>query len=153
MPIMTFTMGQSRRSPEKIKERSQKSKEKAREKNKWNKNSAHTFASSSGSAPVESPRRWRWRQKAPEPGPAAVAAKPGVFQLVLEDHCAPPDASADCQRHGTGCHAISGEQWPAREIHFGDFSEEDADDLQELTQDNKWYDVSRPPVAQPQDGM
>ena len=89
-------------------------------------------------------------QKAPEPGPAAVAAKPGVVQLVLEDHFAPPDASADCQCHGTGCHAISGVQWPAR---FGDFSDDDVDDLEETTQDKKWYDVSHPSVAQPQDGM
>ena len=153
MPLMTFTKGESRRSQERTKARKQKHKQKAREKNKGNKRSAHTVASSSGSAPVESQRRWHWRQKAPEPGPAAVAAKPGVFQLVLEDHCAPPDASADCQRHDTGCHAISGEQWPAREIHFGDFSEEDVDDLQEMTQDKKWYDVSHPSVAQPQDGM
>ena len=153
MPLMTFTKGKSRRSQERTTARQKKHQQKAREKKKGNKRSAHTVASSSGSAPVESPRRWRWRQKAPEPGPAAVAAKPGVFQLVLEDHFAPPDASADCQCHGTGCHAISGEQRPAREIYFGDFSEEDADDWQELTQDNKWYDVSHPPVAQPQDGM
>ena len=149
MPIMSFTRGQSRRSPERMAARSQKSKQKARE-NKWNKSSAHNFARSSGSAPVESQRGWHWTPKAPEPGPAAVAAKPGVFQLVLEDHCAPPDASADCQRHGTGCHAISGVQWPAR---FGDFSDDDVDDLEEMTLDKKWYDVSHPSVAQPQDGM
>ena len=108
MPIMTFTMGQSRRSPERMKARSEKSKEKAREKRKWNRSSANTFASSSGSAPVESQRGWHWTPKAPEPGPAAVAAKLGVYPLALEHHCAPPDAS------DTDCHAISGEQLLAK---------------------------------------
>ena len=152
MPLMTFTKGESRRSQERTKARSQKHKQKAREKNKGNKRSAHTVASSSGSAPVESPRRWRWRQKAPEPGPAAVAAKPGVFQLVLEDHCAPPDASAVCQRHDTDCHAISGEQLLAQTIYFGEFAEDFADTLQEELAQETWHDVSQGSVAQHQDG-
>ena len=147
MPIMTFTMGQSRRSPEKIKERSQKSKEKAREKNKWNKSSAHTFASSSGSAPVESQRGWHWAPKAPEPGPAAVAAKLGVYPLALEDHCAPPDAS------DTDCHAISGEQLLAKTtFSFGQFAEDFAGTLQEELTQETLHDVSQGWVAQHQDG-
>ena len=151
MPIMTFTMGQSRRSPEAMAARSKKTKQKARE-NKWTKSSAHTFASSSGSAPVESQRGWHWTPKAPEPGPAAVAAKLGVYHLKLENHCALPDASAVCQRHDTDCHAISGEQLLARRTYFGQFPEDFVDTLQEELTQERWHDVSQAPVAQHQDG-
>ena len=134
-------------------ERNQKSKQKARENQKWNKSqSAHNLARSSGSAPVEARRGWKWTPKAPEPGPAAVAAKLGVYHLVLEDHCAPPDASAVCQRHDTDCHAISGEQLLAQTTYFGEFAEDFADTLQEELKQNMWHDVSQAPVAKPQDG-
>ena len=90
-------------------------------------------------------------EKALEPGTAAVAAEPGVYHLVLENHCAPPDASAVCQRHDTDCHAISGEQFLARKTYFGEFPDA-ADFLQEELTQNMWHDVSQAPVAKPQDG-
>ena len=102
-------------------------------------------------------RGWKWRPKAQEPGPAAVAAGPGVSQVVLDDHFALPGASAVCQRYDTDYHAISRERWLAGQPLFGEFPVTDAADFmqEELAQNmnRTWIDVSHPPVAQPQDGL
>ena len=134
MTLMTFTQGESRRSEERTKARLQKKQQekerkerKEREWRKYARSNAPTRSSSRWTSAPEWQRGWHEAPKAPEPGPAAVAARLGVYHLVLEDHCAPPDASAVCQRHDTGCHAISWEQWLARETYFGEFSGDVAD--------------------------
>ena len=95
--------------------------------------------------------------KALEPGTAAVAAEPGVYHLVLDDHFAPIGATAVCQANDTDLHAILRERWLAGEPLFGEFPAPDAADFmqEELAQNMNmtWIDVSHPPVAQPQDGL
>ena len=158
MPLLMFTRGESRRSPQAMAERNKKSKAKAEKKKERNKSqSPHNFARSSGSAPVGARRGWTWKPKTQETRPAAVAAGPGVPHLVLHDYFPPPGATAVSQPNDTDIHAIIRERYLAGGIRFGAFPTTDAMDyMQEAVAQNMnmtWFDLSHPPVAQPHDGL
>ena len=146
MPLMAFTLGESRRSAEKMKARNQKKQERDRNKRKLTGSNPPTYWNSWWRSDPKSQRGWHEAPKAPEPSPAAVAANLGVRPLALADHCPPPVA------RDTACHAISEDPMLAETIYsFGRFAATTADTLQAELAQRLWHEVSQGSEAERQE--